>query len=197
VAILSPEGISRRLLDNPPGTPIEVQVALDREATFRVAHQGLQVTPASNALIVSPDAPEAEALSRAAVVAARAISSLPETPFTGAGINLRYKFELMPDALLQAVRSEADDRFADLDHQISGKLLRRTFVWVRTMTVTKAVLVANFVADLRKAQIAQLVREGYDVHELDAKDDTWVGAAWATAILQRIPRGIANGPRLA
>lgn len=56
------------------------------------------------------------------------------------------------------------------------------------MSAPRTALVANFVADLRRAQVAQLVSEGYDVGELDTKDDTWVGAAWATAILQRLPR---------
>ncbi|MET0110029.1 MAG: hypothetical protein ABW084_14095 [Candidatus Thiodiazotropha sp.] len=56
VAILTPEGIARRLFNLEPGTPIEVQVAMDVGAPIRVRHDNIIVQPSPTSLVITPQA---------------------------------------------------------------------------------------------------------------------------------------------
>jgi len=128
-AILTPEGIAHRLFGLPPGTPVEVQVPLDRQAPIRVVHSNVMVVPSESGLLVVPTEPTPEALRHAVEVASRAIDSLPETPFTAAGINLRYQFDILPDELVQPLTSSLDDQLGDAELKIEGRMLKRTVGW--------------------------------------------------------------------
>jgi hypothetical protein len=128
-AILTPEGIARRLFDLPPGTPVELQVPLDRQAPMRVMYGDVMVTPASHTLIVAPTRMLPEVLQAATAAAGRAIERLPETPVTAAGVNVRYRFQELPDRILEDLAGPIDDRLSDSGHTIAAKLLRRSLVW--------------------------------------------------------------------
>jgi hypothetical protein len=126
VAILTPDGIRKRLFELPSGTPVEVEVSIDRPGLLRVIHDSLVVTPTSQALEVAPQKLEAVALQRAAEVAQRALRSLPETPTSAAGVNIRYQFPALPDGLLELLRAPTDDVFSDADYVIEGSLTKRS-----------------------------------------------------------------------
>jgi hypothetical protein len=129
VAILTPMGIARRLFGLDPGTPVEVQVFLDRQAPIRVIYSNVMVVPSGRSLVISPIEPTAKRLGEACAVAARAIESLPETPFSAAGVNLRYQFDAMPDELLNALGSSLDDRLAEANFRTVERSLKRAVRW--------------------------------------------------------------------
>ena len=129
LAILTPAGIARRLLNLDENTPVEVQVPLDRRAPIRVVHNQLLVVPAGGRLTIAPVEPNPEGLREASLVAARAIDSLPETPFSAAGLNIRYRFDTAPDPLLSFLGSGVDDPLADADFRVLHRALKRAVAW--------------------------------------------------------------------
>jgi hypothetical protein len=124
-AILTPEGIQRRLFLEGAGTPLQVEVSIDRPAPFRVVIQGMTVIAATDRLIVSPVATEYPALTRAAEVAARAIEALPETPLVAAGMNVRFVVESLPGQLLEKTKAPIDKSLADEGFLITHWMHRR------------------------------------------------------------------------
>ena len=128
-AILTPNGIASRLFGLPPETPVEVLVPLDRQDPIRVVHDGMTVVPSSNRLVVAPINCTAQGLGKASKLAIKAIQSLPETPTTAAGINVRYRFDSLPDELIKIGSSGLDDRLAETDQKILAKTLRRSLAW--------------------------------------------------------------------
>lgn len=129
LAILTPSGIAKRLLQLAPGTPVEVHVAVEQPGVVRVMHGGSIVTPAAGRLFVEPSPFNLQTLQAAAVIAQRALQSLPETPVSAAGVNVKYRFDALPDSLLQLVASPLDDTLADAEHTIVGRHMRRTVKW--------------------------------------------------------------------
>ena len=129
IAILTPRGVSRRLFQLEEGVPVEIQAALDRPAPLRVLHNDVAVAPSPRELQIEPQILSVECLKLAATIASRAITSLPETPMSAAGVNVRYRFEEIPDELSAAVNSSADNMLADADLKINSRVLKRELKW--------------------------------------------------------------------
>jgi hypothetical protein len=126
IAILTPDGIAKRLFELPQGTPVQVEVPIDRPGPYRVLHDGLMVIPSSNQLEVAPQALELGSLQKASRVAQMALRALPETPVFAAGINIRYRFASLPDELIDLVKAPIDDVLSDTSFQIDGGLTKRS-----------------------------------------------------------------------
>ena len=124
-AILTPDGVRRRLFELPDGTPIELEVAVDLPGPFRIGHEGLLVIPAAGRLEVAARVASPEALQRACILCQRALVSLPETPVTAAGVNIRYRLTEIPDAVLDLVRAPLDEALSDAGHQVTGLMIKR------------------------------------------------------------------------
>jgi len=131
LAILTPDGISRRLFELEPGTPLEIQVPITGhgQAPIRVIHSGLVVEPTSGRLSVTPQEPTEQGLRDAVAVAGKALESLPETPVSAAGINIRYKFDTVPDELVTIQTSTIDDQLAVAGSRIRSRALERALEW--------------------------------------------------------------------
>jgi hypothetical protein len=80
-------------------------------------------------LLVQHDEQSADAIVRAAELAGRAITSLPETPVSAAGVNFRFRFGALPDELIAALKSPLDDRLSHADLRIRGRSLKRILGW--------------------------------------------------------------------
>jgi hypothetical protein len=128
-AILTPAGIAQRLFQLSPDTPIDIEMAFDRPGFMRAVHDGIAVEPRSNGLAVSPALPTLPNLTRAAQVAARALASLPDTPVSAAGVNLRFAYDPAPSLVAEALASPLDRRFSDADFQVKGRVAKRTVTW--------------------------------------------------------------------
>lgn len=128
-AILSPDGIRRRLFNLPDNTPIDLELAVDRPGHFRVAHNGMVVVPTMNSLEVFPRISDALSLQRACELAALALMQLPETPVTAAGVNIRYDFTELPDAIHDLIKASVDDFLSDRSFKIEKKVALRTLTY--------------------------------------------------------------------
>jgi hypothetical protein len=126
LAILSPDGIRRRLFNLPDNTNIELELAVDRPGYFRVSHNGMVVAPTANSLEVFPRVPSAASLQEACTLAAFALEQLPETPVTAAGVNIRYDFTELPDMVQDLISAPLDDVLSDRGHRIETKGALRT-----------------------------------------------------------------------
>lgn len=130
LAILTPEGIVRRMFDTEPGEiTVQVDVPMNVLAPMRVTHKGVVIIPSTNRIVVGSAEPTLDGLRRSAAAAARAIQSLPETPVTGAGLNVRYRFDSIPEEFLRALESGLDDQLSEQGHQITSKTVRRAIAW--------------------------------------------------------------------
>ena len=125
-AILTPAGIARRLFKVPAETPVLVEVAMDGPASPRVRHDRLAVCLRATRLIVDAEDPDFATLQLALAAARNALQSLPETPFSAAGFNLRYRASEMPSSLAELTGSRIDDRLSDAGYRIVARTLRRS-----------------------------------------------------------------------
>jgi hypothetical protein len=125
LAILTPSGVARRLLQLEAGTPVEVHVALAGVGPIRVVYEQMMVMPSSDRLTVQPGSTDRNGMLRAAAIASRAITGLPETPVSAVGVNFRFGCDELPDTLIKANRSALDDSFAQVDIHIVRRHLRR------------------------------------------------------------------------
>jgi len=112
-AILTPDGIRRHLYRLADDGPVELEMAVDKPGLFKVSHGGLSVSPTASALEVAPERPEIDGLFRACELCITALTELPRTPVSAAGINFRYTYEELPDDVLNATRAQIDDLLSD------------------------------------------------------------------------------------
>lgn len=126
VAILTPDGVRKRLLDLPEGTPVEIEVPVDRPGPYRIRHDGIIATPSPMALEVAAMEPSPENLKRACCIAAKALTALPETPVTAAGVNIRYSGRELPDALLDMTKMRLDEALSDQGYEITSHTIRHS-----------------------------------------------------------------------
>ena len=125
-AILTPDGIRRRLLELPDGTPIEVEIPLDILAPFRVRHEGVTIIPSERGLELSVASPGTDQLALAVTYASRALSCLPETPVSAAGVNLRYRVTGDLTSLHRLVDAEINNIISDQGFAITASETKRT-----------------------------------------------------------------------
>jgi len=129
LAILTPEGVAKRVFELPPGTPVEVQVAIDQLAPLRVIYGQQMVIPSKDTLLIQPEISNITSLSIATAAAARVLVSLPETPVRAAGINFRYKYDTIPASLQNYLGSPLDNALAETDFSTTARQLKRTMSW--------------------------------------------------------------------
>lgn len=125
LAILTPDGIRKRLFNLPEGSAVDIEVAIDRPGAFRVRHDGVVVEPTPIALTITGEANDLESLGNACQVAMKALKGLPETPVSAVGINCKYQVPEMPNAVIDLLECGLDDVLSDGSHSIIGKSLRR------------------------------------------------------------------------
>ena len=125
-AILTPAGIAQRLFGLESGTPIGVEVPIDGLAPYKVKHENIIVMVDRRSLTVFAGTPQYDPLEKAMGIAAKAIKSLPETPVSASGFNIRYKIEEPLDALLTKSAAKLDDLISDFSCKITSRSLLRT-----------------------------------------------------------------------
>lgn len=127
-AILSPDGIRRRLFNLPDDIPVEIELAMDRPGYFRVGNRDLWVVPTSNSLEVVTKTPTSASLEEACALSRRALEALPETPVSAAGINIRYAFPDFPNQILDLIQARLDTALSDSNFEIKQSLTNRTLI---------------------------------------------------------------------
>jgi len=117
------------MFEAPPGTPVEVQVALDRPAPMRIRHEGVTVTPATDRLIGDCTSNDDDSLSQVGVVLGRAVMALPSTPLAAAGVNCRYRFDAIPPPVADIVCSPLDETLTTNGRTPQVRIVKRRVPW--------------------------------------------------------------------
>jgi hypothetical protein len=125
-AILTPAGIAHRLFKLDDTTPVEVYVPVNVSEPHKVAHKGIQVTVPPGRLMIDPAGATFPQLAEAADVAVNALVSLPETPVTAVGLNVRYHIEDPTDEFLDLLGRRLDDALSDSDQIVLGRVIQRS-----------------------------------------------------------------------
>lgn len=128
-AILTPAGIGRRLFNLEEGTPVLVEVPMDGLAPPRVKNEGLTIIAEMGRLFIGADDSKYASLDRARAIAVNAIESLPETPLTAAGFNIRFRVDEPSDKLLAITSCGADTLLSDSAFVIEERTLKRALNW--------------------------------------------------------------------
>lgn len=126
LAILSPDGIRRRLFELPESANVELEIAVDRPGFYRVGHGGVLVAPTAVGLEIATRTPSAESLERATRLAQLALQGLPETPVSAAGVNIRYRLAEIPNHLFDLMRARLDETLSDAEFRVTATLIRKT-----------------------------------------------------------------------
>jgi hypothetical protein len=130
LAILTPSGLAMRAFGVPAGTPLELEIEVDRPGTFRVTRNKVTLSPSPTNLIATPKSDLTAGGLRAAANAITAcMTSLPETPLTALGVNIRFRFEQLPNKVLKLCASDLEDFLSDREMTIVGKRTQRTVQW--------------------------------------------------------------------
>lgn len=125
-AILTPDGIRKRLFELPEGTPLQLEIAIDQPGRFRVIYDGVIVAPSNQLLEVAVQTHDLASLEKASHIGQTALKALPETPVAAAGINIRYTVKPLPDELIDLLKTPIDDAYSDEGFTISGALTQRS-----------------------------------------------------------------------
>jgi hypothetical protein len=125
-AILTPDGIRKRLFDLPEGSTVDIEVAIDRPGSFRVRHNGVIVEPTPMALAISGETNDQKSLEASCQVATKALTALPETPVSAAGVNYRYRISDLSDAIIEKLECQLDDVLSDGANEIAGRSSKRS-----------------------------------------------------------------------
>jgi hypothetical protein len=128
-AILNPGGIAKRLFGLEQGTPIEVLVEIDGLGPPRVRYDGFTVVPDAGRLVISTGDNKYTRIEKAREMAIKTIVSLPETPLTAAGFNIRVRVEEPPESIIKVTSPEIDNLFSDNDFIIDERRLHRSLKW--------------------------------------------------------------------
>ena len=126
LAILTPDGIRKRLLELPDGSALDIELAVDRPGAFRVRHGGLIIEPTPLSLNVFCEQSTPESIQAACKIAEKALTGLPETPLSAVGVNFKYRFAELPDASLALIECPLDDALSDTGAAIVSRSIKRT-----------------------------------------------------------------------
>jgi hypothetical protein len=127
-AILTPAGISKRVFKCPPGTQVHVDVPLDGVSPYRVKAPSNDYVAMVNdqRLILELVRQNYAALERAMQAGINAITSLPETPISAAGFNLRFRATEPSEAIKTLLTASIDNELSDLRFEIEKRSFHRT-----------------------------------------------------------------------
>lgn len=126
-AILTPNGIAKRLFKLPEGTGIEVSIPVNLFGPFQVKHDGIIVRVEAQRIVIDTENPSYKALNRAMLTACNALKDLPETPVFAAGFNIRYKVHAQdqPLELDNITQTSLDTDLSDAGYEIISRGLTR------------------------------------------------------------------------
>ncbi len=132
-AILTPAGISARLYGLPEGAPVEVMVPLDGLAPYLVKHPQKPIQASTDGkrlyITVMQDFTVAH-LEDTFGFARNALCSLPETPVTAAGYNIKFRVtESDPSAAELLDAGPVDAAVSNAGHSIVSRAVQRSLAY--------------------------------------------------------------------
>ena len=125
-AILTPNGIAKRLFKLAEGTGIQVAIPVNLFEPAQIEHDGIVVRVEERRLIIATENPSYESLNNAMQTGCNALRDLPETPVFAAGFNIRFKISDHALEFDQIAQSLLDTQLSDAGYEIISRgLIRR------------------------------------------------------------------------
>ena len=128
-AILTPKGISEQIFKKTGDIPVEVLVPLDAMGPSKVKIEGLFVTANFERLIIDCEKNDWESLQKSREYCREAIASLPKTPVSAVGFNIRYELDEPNSEFLELLKPTLDDSISDNFLEIAERQTRRSLIW--------------------------------------------------------------------
>ncbi len=129
VSILTPARIAERIFGLRPQEGIPIEVPLDGLSPYRVMNQKKELTiiPENNRIIIQLNKIEPSVLRETLETGRKILEWLPETPCSGAGINIRFKTSDTNQNLIDLCKTNIDDHILNSDlGDIMGRSTTRT-----------------------------------------------------------------------
>jgi len=125
-AIFTPNGIAKRLFKIPEGAGMEVLVPVNLLESPVVKYDDIIVRVEDRRLIVGATKGSYEVLSKAMEMGRNALLTLPETPASAAGFNVRFKITSGRSKIEHLVAAtDLDGCLSDTGYEIVGRFLNR------------------------------------------------------------------------
>ena len=126
-AILTPQGILKHVFDLPDGTQTHVAVPLDGVSPYLVTHPNEMIVARADQQRVIIDLKEKtyKALGEAMKAGVNVLTSLPETPVSAAGFNLRFESDDPSADHLAWTEAKIDARLSDQAWRIAERSVTR------------------------------------------------------------------------
>jgi len=128
-AIFTPSRVSQDLFGLSETDPVEVMVPLDVLGPYQIKHEKLVLIPDDERLTIVALECDFETLEKALVISSAAVTGLPKTPLTAAGINVRYTVDADMGRLGKLVQDDSDNDLSDERFEILARSHRRTLKW--------------------------------------------------------------------
>jgi len=117
-AILTPNGIAKRLFKLPEGTGIEVAIPVNLFGPPQIKYDGIVVRVEDQRLVIGTEKPSYESLSRAMQTGCNALKDLPKTPVIAVGFNVRFKVSDPPSKFDKIAQTSLDTDLSDAEYEI-------------------------------------------------------------------------------
>lgn len=126
-AILTPAGIAKYLFKVDPQT-LEVAVPMDGISPYKVKcpDSAIVVMTENNLLRIDLSKTDYDTLCNAMKIGVNALKSLPETPVTAAGFNVKFHSPDCDSSQFSLVSSEIDDILSDHSNKILSRTINRS-----------------------------------------------------------------------
>lgn len=127
-AILTPNGIAKRIFEVEEGKPVGVSVPLDGVSPYRVRSpdEKIIVVTGSERLIITVSKCNYDSLGEAMAAGVKVLKWLPETPVSAAGFNVRFRASEGVPQIIDLVNSGVDSYLSDIPYKIIRRTLGRS-----------------------------------------------------------------------
>lgn len=127
-AILTPAGIAKYLFKVQDPKTLEIAVPMDGISPYQVKspNSAIVVTTEINLLRIHLLVKDYDTLCDAMKIGVNALESLPETPVTAAGFNVKFRSSDYDSSQISLVSSDIDGILSDLSYRILSRTINRS-----------------------------------------------------------------------
>lgn len=138
-AILTPNGIAKRLFRLKEDQKVLVAVPLDSVSPYIVKHptQEIRAMTDEGRLLIQATRSDYETLGYAMTAGVNALTSLPETPVSAAGFNVNFRTEEVSPETASLLVSESEKALVDAEFKLTTRIFGRSIEYgAGTLNVT-------------------------------------------------------------
>jgi hypothetical protein len=153
LAILTPAGIRKYMFGGlPEATQLRIAVPLDGISPYMIEDPNNEITviPSADRIVIKLQKEDYRMLRSAMQAGVKVLSSLPETPVSAAGFNIRFIVDEIPLELIDVANSTIDQKLATLNYY---NIVSRTIS--RSISYNDGLM--NLVIDIKEDSVSTVV----------------------------------------